>query len=142
MGVTVNQHADVTVTCDGPRCVGPKGNGPTVYQYDEEDVKKDPAALPDGMARIIQVIVDPLTVHGEAQAPGKKLIFCRPRCNHDYFDYAYVAPKSPRELMQEAQANKAVEDAHKEMAISVEAAVGGGITSQAAGLGPGGTHAE
>lgn len=90
----------VTVTCDGPRCsrlvtIDNTAALPASYTWTEEEVKKDPMALPDNVVRFLIL----------ASFDGSvKNVFCCPRCLADHM-LNYVPPKSPREKAAEAAAN-------------------------------------
>lgn len=92
----------VKITCDSPRCAARHGaDAPTVIEFTEEKVANDPTALPDGFAGLLKLGINPYN-------PDER-VFCSPRCNKDFLDYAYVTPKSPRQIAQElAEKNAAV----------------------------------
>lgn len=108
----------VTIVCAGPRCaVRHDTENPVTITFNEEQVKKDANALPDEYARLLQLVITPFS--------PEQLPFCGPSCLRDYLQYAYVEPKSPRELAQQLAKQAKDEPKQLELPFTPEAVIGG-----------------
>lgn len=90
----------IKVTCDGPNCTGPKGEGSLSISWDEMEVQTNPEALPDEAYRLLIL----------SNFNGGKVVFCKPECLRDFMR-TYVPPLSPSEKRKQDENNLAVEAA-------------------------------
>jgi len=84
-------EAMIKITCDGPKCTGPDGKGPTVLEWMESN---NPDDIPDAAYRLL--VLTPFN--------GEKKVFCCQSCQRDYMRN-YVPPKSPKEIAAESKHN-------------------------------------
>jgi hypothetical protein len=90
------------VLCDGPRCASRRGQDtPVEVSWVEEEVQKDPLAMPDAFYRLIKMTVDP-------QKP-REISFCGPQCAKDFFTYAYTEATPPRIALENTKREQAKE---------------------------------
>ena len=84
----------IKVTCDGPRCASRNGDKPVNFMINKQAADKDPISnIPEEFVRGFDL----------APFGGPTKWFCGPRCLKDFLDYAYVVPKTPRQLAAEAK---------------------------------------
>lgn len=84
----VEQRNTVTFKCDNPGCS-------TTIMWVQQEVQQKPEALPDAAWRVVNVSLFDGSVRG----------FCSKYCVLEYFR-TYVPLKSPREIAEQAQAEK------------------------------------
>ena len=95
----VLQPSDLTVKsnarfeCDSPRCAARHGET-TVREWSEDDALKSPDALPDAFFRLIKIMPNPIN---QDEAKG----FCSVQCCKDWLTYAYVPPKTGKQIMKD-----------------------------------------
>src|SRR5579862_7158322 len=102
-------RTQISFKCDGPKCEHP------LISYVQEQIAKDPDALPDDLFRVIEVrhydeTAKGFVVHG----------FLNWDCVRQW-GKSYVPPRSPRELAKILENNAAV-DAAKNSALNADAA--------------------
>jgi hypothetical protein len=85
----------VTWSCDSPRCASRNGVTTTV-SFVQEDAVADPTSVPDEHAGLISAQVD-------AFDENKLVYLCSGQCAKDYFTYAYVRPKTPKQRLAKAE---------------------------------------
>lgn len=98
--MAIASKTEIHVTCDGPHC-GDNNKPAFTFHWVQEEVQKDPTALPDPFFRQIRIVTNP-------EAPVEKA-FCSALCVKDFFTYVYVTPQSPRERNEQAVQNATVE---------------------------------
>jgi len=84
----------VTWSCDSPRCAARNGVTTTV-SFVQEDAIADPTSVPDEHAGLISAQVD-------AFDENNLIYLCSAQCAKDYFTYAYVRPKTPKQRLSKA----------------------------------------
>lgn len=104
---TVLQASDLKVNqivswkCDSPRCSARHGKI-TEFTWDEGEATKDIKSLPDDFFRILKVHFNPLN-NDEAVA------FCSVTCLKDWATYAYVPPRTAKQILAEKEAENAAQ---------------------------------
>lgn len=103
---TVLQASDLKVNqivswaCDSPRCAARHGKT-TEFTWDEEEATKDIKSLPDPFFHILKVHYNPLN-------NDQAVAFCSVTCLKDWATYAYVPPRTAKQILAEKESSQLV----------------------------------